>query len=71
MKRALGVVGVIALAAVSLAVAQSGSGGQKTLAATMNVYVFPTEGQASDQQSKDEAECYIVPIDALGHWASK
>jgi len=30
----------------------------KTLAATLEVYVFPTEGQAADQQSKDEAECY-------------
>ena len=30
----------------------------KTLAATIDVFVFPTEGQASDQQSKDEAECY-------------
>ncbi len=32
--------------------------GQKTLAATMNVYVFPAQGQVPDQQSKDEAECY-------------
>ncbi len=30
----------------------------KTLASTLEVFVFPTEGQASDQQSKDEAECY-------------
>jgi len=30
----------------------------KTLAATLDVFVFPTEGQAADQQSKDEAECY-------------
>jgi hypothetical protein len=37
--------------------------GQKTLAATMNIYVFPKEGQTADQQSKDEAECY--------DWASK
>ena len=29
-----------------------------TLAGTLEVYVFPTEGQAADQQSKDEAECY-------------
>lgn len=32
--------------------------GQKTLAATMNVYVFPTKGQKPEQQSKDESECY-------------
>ena len=30
----------------------------KTLASTLEVYVFPAEGQAADQQSKDEAECY-------------
>ena len=34
-----------------------GSGG-KTLASTMEVYVFPKEGQQSDQQSRDEAACY-------------
>lgn len=32
--------------------------GQKTLAATMNVFVFPADGQAADRQSKDEVECY-------------
>ena len=30
----------------------------KSLASTLEVYVFPAAGQASDQQSKDEAECY-------------
>jgi hypothetical protein len=30
----------------------------KTLASTLEVFVFPAEGQAADQQSKDEAECY-------------
>ena len=39
----------------SSGVAQDGG---KTLASTLEVFVFPTEGQASDQQSKDEAECY-------------
>ena len=32
--------------------------GQKTLAATMGVYVYPTTGQTPEQQSMDEAECY-------------
>jgi len=36
---------------------------QKSLAATLNVYVFPSGGQASSQQSKDEGECY--------QWAEK
>lgn len=30
----------------------------KTLASTLDVFVFPTEGQAADLQSIDEAECY-------------
>ena len=30
----------------------------KSLASTLEVYVFPAAGQATDQQSKDEAECY-------------
>ena len=30
----------------------------KTLASTIDVYVFPTEGQSSSQQSQDEAACY-------------
>ncbi len=40
--------------------------GQKTLAATMNVYVFPTEGQGTEQQSKDEAECYSWAVKNTG-----
>jgi len=38
--------------------AASAEGGSKSLAATMDVYVFPKEGQQTDQQSKDEAACY-------------
>src|SRR4051812_23610886 len=34
---------------------------QKSLAATLNVYVFPGAGQTPTQQSQDENECY--------HWA--
>jgi len=40
--------------------------GTKTLAATMSVYVFPAEGQAADQQSKDEAECYSWAVESTG-----
>ena len=40
--------------------------GQKTLAATMNVYVFPAEGQAADQQHKEEAECYNWAVTNTG-----
>ncbi len=37
-----------------------------TLAASMDVYVFPTEGQDETQQSMDEAECYNWAVDRSG-----
>jgi len=61
---------VIALMAVLTitAAAQSTSSPptQKTLASTMNVYVFPAEGQDAAQQSKDEAECYQWAVQNTG-----
>lgn len=39
---------------------------QKTLAATLNVYVFPTTGQDAAQQSKDESECYNWAVQNAG-----
>jgi hypothetical protein len=38
----------------------------KTLAATMDVFVFPAEGQDSSQQSKDEATCYEWAVGNTG-----
>jgi hypothetical protein len=38
----------------------------KTLAATMNVYVFPTKGQEASQQSQDEAACYSWAVQNTG-----
>ncbi len=38
----------------------------KTLAATMGVYVFPTSGQLSDEQSIDEAQCYQWAVQNTG-----
>jgi hypothetical protein len=40
--------------------------GQKTLASTMNIYVFPTDGQDAEQQSKDEAVCYGWAVENTG-----
>jgi hypothetical protein len=57
---------VLAVAGVTLARAPSEPTGQKTLAATMNVFVFPTEGQDAEQQSKDEAACYGWAADNTG-----
>jgi hypothetical protein len=57
------VVLAVMLAAASLSPAQAQ---QKTLAATMNVYVFPTEGQTPEKQSMDEAECYNWAVGNTG-----
>jgi len=38
----------------------------KSLAATINVYVFPTEGQPPEQQSTDEAACYQWAVQNTG-----
>lgn len=59
------------LLAPALLYAQSAPGsaaptGQKTLAATLNVYVFPTAGQNAGQQSKDESECYNWAVQNAG-----
>lgn len=47
------IIGVVALMATSGAFAQS-----QTLAASIDVYVFPKEGQTESDQSKAEADCY-------------
>ena len=39
----------------------------KTLAATMEVYVFPKSGQTATQQSQDEAACYEWATSNVGH----
>lgn len=44
----------------------AGPTGQKSLAATLNVYVFPTAGQDAAQQSKDESECYNWAVKNAG-----
>lgn len=40
--------------------------GQKSLAATLNVYVFPNGGQAPNQQAKDEGDCYQWAVSNTG-----
>lgn len=58
---------LIVLAATSLAVGQTTPApAQKSLAATMDVYVFPTKGQSSSQQSEDEATCYNWAVQNTG-----
>jgi hypothetical protein len=47
-----------AIAVIGVAEEMQQPTSQLSLSATMNVYVFPTEGQDEAQQSKDEAACY-------------
>ena len=56
----------LCLVATSIAFARDAPSG-KTLASTMEVYVFPKEGQQADQQSKDEAGCYEWAANNTGH----
>jgi len=56
-KKSILILACICLATAQPAFAQTVPSG-KTLAASMDVHVFPKNGQASEQQSKDEASCY-------------
>lgn len=58
-------IGLLLVATSSEAPAQAPPSG-KTLAATMNVYVFPSNGQDAAQQSKDEGECYSWAVTNTG-----
>jgi hypothetical protein len=68
MKRKMTMVVITAVAAGLLvpiqAQVQPATG--KTLAATLNIYVFPTTAQTPEQQSKDEAECYQWAVQNTG-----
>ena len=52
----------IALASAALAAAQAPPAPPKTLAATMDVYVFPADGQPQEVQNRQEAECYAWAV---------
>ena len=57
----------VSVAALLLATtAQAQASGQQSLASTLQVYVFPGAGQAAEQQSKDEAECYQWAVNSSG-----
>ena len=61
------IVAVLALLVPQLSTrAQTQPPSSKTLAATMNVYVFPTDGQLADEQSVDEAKCYQWAVQNTG-----
>ncbi len=55
-----------ALLPAMLAVAVAADAQNQSLASTMQVYVFPKEGQDAAQQSKDEATCYEWAVSNTG-----
>jgi len=69
MKRPMALLAVAAFVSGTLAFGQTATApptGQKTLAATMNVYAFPSKGQKPEQQSQDEAACYNYAVQNVG-----
>ncbi len=58
MKPKITILVALIIAVAAGAMAQTQPAAPKTLAATINVYVFPNEGQTPEQQSIDEATCY-------------
>lgn len=61
MKNFLACGALVAVSAVTLAQAPA-----KSLSATLEVYVFPSDGQDVAQQSKDEAACYEWAVSNAG-----
>ncbi len=57
---------VIISMALAMPLAANAQDSSQTLAATMDVFVFPAEGQDSSQQSKDEAACYEWAVGNTG-----
>ncbi|MCP3980923.1 MAG: hypothetical protein GY716_16595 [bacterium] len=61
MKKILAFIALAALACFAGAQAE-----QKSLASTLEIYAFPGKGQAPEQQSQDEAECYQWAVKQSG-----
>ena len=59
---------IVAFAGAAVAQTQAAAqpAQQKSLAAAMNVYVFPSAGQTSQQQSIDESACYNWAVQNTG-----
>jgi len=64
----MGIAAAVIALSIGVASAQQPAppSGQKSLAATLNVYVFPSNGQKPEQQSKDESDCYAWAVQNTG-----
>ena len=60
------VVCIASMAVPTVTLGQDGGAAPKTLASTMNVYVFPKAGQVATVQSQDEAACYSWAVENTG-----
>jgi hypothetical protein len=56
----------ILLTTLALATTAAAEDSRKTLASTIEVFVFPAEGQDAEQQSKDEVACYEWAVGNTG-----
>jgi hypothetical protein len=54
------------LVLITMALSIAASAEAQSLGSTMDVFIFPSEGQDSSQQSKDEAECYEWAVSNTG-----
>jgi len=66
MKIRISTMAAVLILSAGAVLAQSPPAAQQSLASTMNVYVFPTQGQNAEQQSIDEAACYNWAVQNTG-----
>jgi hypothetical protein len=66
MRRTLGLVGLLAVALPASAQTPVQPASGKSLASTLNVYVFPNKGQNPETQSQDESACYTWAVQNTG-----
>ena len=57
---------ILILLPLALGLAGGTQAQSQSLASTMDVYVFPKEGQAAEQQSQDEVACYEWAVSNTG-----
>ena len=62
MKYRILIAGLVAVAFSGVAAGE----GSQSLSSTLEIYVFPAEGQSAEQQSKDEVECYNWAVSNTG-----
>jgi hypothetical protein len=56
----------VMLMTLSIPALQAQATGQQSLAGTLGIYVFPSQGQDAKQQSEDEAACYQWAVTNAG-----